>query len=198
VVIEGTQQSMKFWRGLFLLRIQIHLTWEKRTWKGSNTYLAWIVWRLIIKKCLCYEHGSQKGGEETEQTLVPIMRKLRALFLLDMRNHQQCFNSKQKGSPLQPSSASTEESTFGRSCKLDESTFCCFSWIRRLYHRCICHFIWQGKKGVPGPPIRIVDVGSCIIFSSCSSCCADWFLYVFLLPLNFLWCIRALIQSMLC
>ncbi|KAL9395256.1 hypothetical protein Peur_014541 [Populus x canadensis] len=83
--------------------------------------------RLIIKKCLCYEHGSQKGGEETEQTLMPFKRKLRALFLLDMRNHQQCFNRKQKGSPLQPSSAGTEESSFGRSCKLDESTFCCFS-----------------------------------------------------------------------
>jgi hypothetical protein len=132
--------------------------------------------KIDTKKCLSYEHESQKGGEETEQFRMPKSdekiagtissrnEKPPAMFQHKYKRRRRCSLSVSEFhcGVSHPQAHSEESNTFGRSCKLDGPTTMpriAFPKFKDYFTDKSVILTGTARRELTGPPIGIVDIG---------------------------------------
>ncbi|KAF9686578.1 hypothetical protein SADUNF_Sadunf02G0003700 [Salix dunnii] len=132
--------------------------------------------KIDRKKCLSYDHESQKGGEETEQFCMPKNdekiagtisernEKPPSMFQHTYKRRRRCSLSVSAfHCGVSHSQGHSEEcNTFGRSCKLDGPAIMprvdCPKFKDYFTEKSVI-LTGTARREVPGPPIGIVDMG---------------------------------------
>ncbi|KAG6785539.1 hypothetical protein NC652_005069 [Populus alba x Populus x berolinensis] len=132
--------------------------------------------KIDTKKCLSYEHESQKGGEETEQFRIPKSdektagtissrnEKPPAMFQHKYKRRRRCSLSVSEFhcGVSHPQGHSEESNSFGRSCKLDGPTTMprvAFPKFKDYFTDKSVILTGTARRELTGPPIGIVDIG---------------------------------------